>query len=186
MKAMELASRYAKSIFELTPSGAEQEKTLEELRLLGQEFASNPEVIEFLSSPLVKPEDREKVLGMAVKNANVRENVHHLLLLLARNNRFAIFGEIVEAFESLVDDANGVVRGSVRSAANLGPAERQQIETIVEKVLKKKVIMAYKTDPSVIGGLVAKVGSYTFDDSLNSHLTRLNEELKRTPSVRAL
>lgn len=179
MKAMELASRYAKSVFELTPTGAEQEKTLEELRTLAHEFAANSDVTDFLSSPLIKPEDREKALEAAVKNANVRENVHHLLLLLARNNRFQVFGEIVEAFESLVDEANGVVRGTVRSAANLGPADRQEIETIVEKVLKKKVIMTYKTDPSVIGGLVAKVGSYTFDDSLNSHLTRLNEELKR-------
>ena len=57
--------------------------------------------------------------------------------------------------------------------------QRQQIEATVEKVLKKKVIMTYKVDPSVIGGLVAQAGSYTFDDSLNSHLQRLNDELKR-------
>ncbi|MCM2281595.1 MAG: ATP synthase F1 subunit delta [Bdellovibrionaceae bacterium] len=179
MKAMELAHRYAKSIFELTPTGAEQENTLEQLRLLAQEFGTAPEIAEFLSSPLVKLEDREKVIATAAKNANVRENVLQLLFLLARNNRFGFFQNIVEAFQGLVDSANGVIRGTVRSASSLGPAERQQIESIVEKVLKKKVIMTYKTDPAVIGGLVAKVGSYTFDDSLDSHLTRLNEELKR-------
>lgn len=179
MKAMELASRYAKSVFELTQTGAAQERTLQELRALAQEFASAPEVAEFLASPLVKTEDREATLLAATKNAGLSESVHNLLLLLARNNRFGVFDDVVEAYQDLVDDVNGVVRGTVRSAANLGPAERQQIEAIVEKVMKKKVIMTYKTDPTVIGGLVAKVGSYTFDDSLDSHLTRMNEELKR-------
>lgn len=179
MKVSQLANRYAKSIFEVAAETKTHEKTLAELRALAETLNKEPEVLEFLGSPVVKSEERERVLEAALKNGGASEQIHQLLLLLARNNRFAAFPEIVEAYQGLVDDENGVVRGIVRSAANLGPAERQTILDTVEKVVKKKVIMTYKIDPAVIGGLVAQVGSYTFDDSLDSHLTRMNEELKR-------
>ena len=99
--------------------------------------------------------------------------------MLARNDRFAVLPDLVSAFEKEIDASNNVTRGVVRSAIALGQDERSRIEKTVEEFLKKKVIMTYKVDPSVIGGLVAQVGSYTFDDSIQSHLTRMNEELKR-------
>ena len=102
-----------------------------------------------------------------------------LVLLIADNGRFGVFQELVGAFQAEADAANNVCRGTVRSATVLGQGERQRVEETVEKVLKKKVIMTYKVDPSVIGGLVAQVGSYTCDDSISAHLQRMNEELKR-------
>ncbi|MES2964311.1 MAG: ATP synthase F1 subunit delta, partial [Bdellovibrionota bacterium] len=102
-----------------------------------------------------------------------------LINLLARKDRLGVFGEIVHAFEAEADAANNVARGVVRSATVLGQDDRKRIEDQVERVLKKKVILSYKVDPSVIGGLVAQVGSYTFDDSISAHLKRMNEELKR-------
>jgi F-type H+-transporting ATPase subunit delta len=61
----------------------------------------------------------------------------------------------------------------------LGPEQRQLLETRISKVTGKKVILEYKTDESLLGGLVAEVGSLTFDDSLDTQLKLLNEELKR-------
>lgn len=179
MKANQIANRYAKSVFELARETKNDEKVLDQLRALDTSLNKDPEIIEFLSSPLVKLEDREKALAQALKGTGALPEVEQLMLLLVNKGRVSVFSEVVEAFQKLIDDANGVVRGTVRSAATLSPAERQQIEATVEKVLKKKVIMTYKVDPSVIGGLVAQAGSYTFDDSLNSHLQRLNDELKR-------
>lgn len=179
MKVSQLASRYAKSIFELARETKTEESVLSQLRALDQAFSKEPETLEFLSSPLINAEERERVLESALKGAGATEQVHQLLVLLVRKGRFGVFNQIVESFQNSLDAANGVVRGNVRSATALGPAERQQIEATVEKVLNKKVIMTYKVDPTVIGGLVAQVGSYTFDDSIDSHLQRLNDELKR-------
>lgn len=179
MKVSQLATRYAKSIFEIARESKTEESVLAQLRALDQALTKESDVLEFLSSPLINVEERERVLQAALKGAGASEHVHQLLVLLVRNGRFGVFNEVVESFQNQLDNANGVVRGSVRSATTLGPAERQQIEATVEKVLNKKVIMTYKVDTSVIGGLVAQVGSYTFDDSLDSHLQRLNDELKR-------
>src|SRR5262249_48841149 len=97
-----------------------------------------------------------------------------------RKNRLGVFKDIVGAYEQIADEAHGVMRGTVRSATVLAPEERKRIETLVSRATAKQVILTYKEDPSLLGGLVAEVGSYTFDDSLLSHLKRINEQLTRS------
>jgi len=179
MRIPELAGRYAKALYEIAVDNKTQDKVFANLRELEQIFARDPEISAFFQSPLIKTEDRVRVLETAFQNKGLVKEVYDLILLLARNNRLPIFGDVVLAYQSECDTANNVARGTVRSAMALGQGERQRIEETVERVLSKKVILTYKVDPSVIGGLVAQVGSYTFDDSIASHLKRMNEELKR-------
>ncbi len=98
----------------------------------------------------------------------VSDVLKNFTLLLARKQRLPIFNDVVTAYQQFSDESHGVTRGQVRSAAALGPDDRKRIEDIVSKATKKKVILTYKEDPSLLGGLVAEVGSYTFDDSLTS------------------
>ena len=179
MRAPELAKRYAKALFALAVDNRSQEKVFDDLRAIGEAFAKDKETHQFLVSPMIAPLEREKVLKTVLDGKGAAKEVVEVVLLLARNERLNIFAELVQAFQSEIDGSNGVIRGTVRSASALAPDERQRIEQTVEKYLNKKVIMTYTVDPTVIGGLVAQVGSYTFDDSISSHLTRMNEELKR-------
>lgn len=179
MRSPELAKRYAKALFELAIDNRSQEKVFNDLRALDEAFTKDKETHEFLVSPMITPAQKEAVLKKTLEGKGAAKEVVETVLLLARNERLNVFSDLVHAFESEIDAANGVIRGTVRSASVLAPEDRQRIEQTVEKFLKKKVIMTYKVDPSVIGGLVAQVGSYTFDDSISTHLTRMNEELKR-------
>ena len=179
MRTSELAKRYAKAIFEISIDTRAQEKTFNDLRELDRIFHEDPRVREFLESPIISSVDRKAVVTKAIADKGLSKEVMDLVLLIADNGRFGVFHELVGAFQAEADAANNVCRGTVRSATVLGQGERQRVEETVEKVLKKKVIMTYKVDPSVIGGLVAQVGSYTFDDSISAHLQRMNEELKR-------
>lgn len=179
MKISELAQRYAKAVYELAAENRNQEKVFSDLRELEAAFAKDGEIREFLTNPLISAQDREAALKKAMDGKGASKEAFELIMILARKDRFGLFGEIVHAFEAQADAENNVCRGTVRSATALGQDDRGRIEQTVERVLKKKVIMTYKVDPSVIGGLVAQVGSYTFDDSIASHLRRMNEELKR-------
>ena len=179
MKVSEVANRYAKAAYELAVDNRTQDKVFADLRALEQAFSKDREILEFLSSPLVPQENRVQALMKALDGKGLANEARDLVLLLARKDRMAIFSEVVLAFEGQSDAANNVARGEVRSAAALGPDDRKKIEERVESVLKKKVILSYRVDSSVIGGLVAQVGSYTFDDSIDAHLRRMNEELKR-------
>ncbi len=175
----ELAARYAKSIYEVAAEKNQADRVFGELRSLQQTFEKDGQITEFLNSPILKSEDKEKALKEALKNSGLSEETHALVLLLAKKGRLPVFPEIVEAFQARADESHGVTRGTVRSAAVLSPEERARIEKTVSNYTKKQVILTYKEDPNVIGGLIAEVGSYTFDDTLKSHLRRLNEELNR-------
>lgn len=178
MRTSELGKRYAKAVFELAVDNRTQAKVFDDLRALNELF-SDKTVLEFLTSPLVPSVEKEKALKAAIGGKGAAQEVVDLVMLLARKDRLAIFSDIVRSFEAEIDAANNVSRGTVRSATTLAPAERQRLEQTIEKTLNKKVILTYKVDPAVIGGLVAEVGSYTFDDSITSHLRRMNEDLKR-------
>lgn len=179
MRPYELAKRYAKAISELSLANQTQEKVFSDLRVLATIFGENESIVNFLTTPLIKSSEREAVLKTALTGQGVSQEAMNLVLLLAEKSRLILFPEIVKAFEAESDLVNNVCRGTVRSATVLDAKERQSIESKVEQVLNKKVIMSYKVDPAVIGGLVAQVGSYTFDDSISAHLKRMNEELNR-------
>lgn len=179
MRSPEVAKRYSKALFELAVDNRSQEKVFADLRALEQIFSADEATMNFLTSPMITASQKEGVLKAALENKGLSKEVYELTLLLARNDRFGILPDLVSTFEKEIDASNNVTRGVVRSATVLDPASRERIEKTVEEFMKKKVIMTYKVDPSVIGGLVAQVGSYTFDDSIQSHLTRMNEELKR-------
>lgn len=179
MKSSTLAKRYAKALFGLAKDNRTEDRVLNDLRALSESFDQDPTIQTFFFSPIVSGSKKGEALETALKAKGVSSEVHQFVILLAKKNRLQIFKESVDAFQDEIDASNNVCRGSVRSTTALSPAERTQIEQTVEKVLKKKVIMTYKVDPSVIGGLVAKVGSFTFDDSLSTHLKRMTEELRR-------
>jgi F-type H+-transporting ATPase subunit delta len=107
------------------------------------------------------------------------DSVTNGLLLLAHKNRLNLFFDIVDAFEEISDLDHGVTRGTVKSAKALGPEARNKIEATVNKVTGKKVILNYTEDADLLGGMMAQVGGWTFDDSLETHLTRMSEDLNR-------
>lgn len=179
MNSSKLAKRYAKAIYGLSVDNGTQDRVLADLRALNTAFTTDSSIQDFFASPMVSATQKSEAMKKSLAGKDVSAEVNQFLMLLADKDRLQIFGEAVESFQDEIDAANNVCRGVVRSTMALGPTERSQIEKTVEGVLKKKVIMTYKVDPTVIGGLVARVGSHTFDDSLSTHLKRMSEELKR-------
>lgn len=179
MQTSELANRYAKALFELAAQNGNQDRVLEELRVLQTVFEKDEAVRQFVTSPILKAEEKERSLAEALKNAGLSAETASFVCLLARKNRLGLFDQMVAAVKTQSDLAHGVTRGTVRSAVVLSPEERKRIEEIVSSYTQKQVILTYKEDPSVIGGLIADAGSYTFDDTLTSHLRRLKDETTR-------
>lgn len=179
MRFSEIASRYARALFEIAHEESNQENTYSELSALADILKNDSQIAEYLTSPMVKTTDKEAAINTALAGSKISDSTKNFLLLLARKDRVGLVPEIVAAFQSRADAEHGVTRGDVRSAGTLGSGEREQLEKTVEKFTGKKVILSYKEDPTLIGGVVAKVGSFTFNDSLTSHLTRLKEDINR-------
>lgn len=180
MKNMILATRYARALYSLSHEAGVDESVFAQMRAIEQVLESEVSIEEFFRSAVVQPAEKLKAMQALCEKVKIAEPFKNFLLVLAKKNRVSIFREILTAFQIIADEAHGVTRGTVRSAGVLDPQARQRIETLVSQATKKQVILSYKEDPSLLGGLVAEVGSYTFDDSLTSHLTRINEQLTRS------
>ena len=174
----EVSRRYARALYDLAKQAKNQDKIFSELRTLKQVFDGDQAIHEFVSSPLIAPTQKIAALTAALSN-KVSQELTNTLILLAENNRLEIFNELVSAFEAISDEDHGVTRGTVRSATALSPEARKKIEDTVTQVTKKKVILNFTEDPKLLGGMVAQVGGWTFDDSLETHLTRMSEDLNR-------
>ncbi len=174
----EASRRYAQAFYELAKEAKNQDQVFAELRVLRDVISNDKTIQDFVSSPLIAPDQKVAAIKGAL-NGKVSTQVYNGLILLAEKNRLGLFAEIVEAFEGISDADHGMTRGTVRSATALSPESRKQIEETVAKVTKKKVILNFTEDSKLMGGMVAQVGGWTFDDSLETHLTRMSEELNR-------
>jgi F-type H+-transporting ATPase subunit delta len=180
MKNMHLASRYARALYNLAKETDEQDLVFDQMRIIGEAFQQDKATAEFLHSPLIQPVQKMAALEKVFSGLKTAEALKNFILVLAKRNRLGIFAEILTSYQAISDEAHGVTRGVVRSAAVLDPAERKRIAELVSRATKKQVILTYSEDPKLLGGLVAEVGSFTFDDSLTSHLKRIDEQLTRS------
>lgn len=180
MKNQQLASRYARAIYSLAKESNEQDSVFEQMRIVEEAFSLEPSIAHFMRSPLVRPSDKVKAIEATVKSLALAEVLKKFLMLLAKKNRLTLFADVLTAYQQIADEAHGVTRGVVHSSTVLQPEERKRITELVSKATKKQVILTYKEDPTLLGGLVAQVGSLTFDDALSSHLKRINEQLTRS------
>lgn len=174
----QVARRYGRALYDLASSEQKQDKIFNELRIIKESILSDKMITDYFASPAVTP-DQKIALLKSVLSEKVSPEIIQTLNLLAHKNRLAIFAEMVDAFEEMSDESHGVSRGTVKSSKTLSPEARKKIEETVAQVTKKKVILNFKEDPSLLGGMVAQVGGWTFDDSIETHLTRMSEDLNR-------
>ena len=178
MSDINVARRYADALIEL----AVESNKIEEF---GADLASFAEVMQahdgmlgqFLSSPVFTTEEREAVLTELFPKLSIDPMIKNLLKVVNGNARFPIFQTLVEQYSLLADEKSGRIRVNVATAEPLTPQLESEIQAALEKATGKKVLIEHHIDPSLIGGMVAKVGSKIYDSSLKTRLERLKNSL---------
>lgn len=179
MTVSEASRRYARALLALTKQKGQHAQAQEEIGLIATLFKKDQAVREYFSNPLISPEQKKHVVQNSFSNKGLLPEVFNLLQLLVDKNRIGAFEEIAEAYQEQMDLEQGVTRGTVKSARPLSEDAKKTLESRIHDLLKKKIILTYKEDPNLLGGLVAEVGGWTFDDSIETHLIKMNEELNR-------
>jgi F-type H+-transporting ATPase subunit delta len=96
--------------------------------------------------------------------------VANFINILADRNRLPILDEIIKEYRRLMDKRLGIVRARVTTARTLDSVQRQELLQRLELVTGKQVRMEVAIDPSLIGGVVAQVGSTIYDGSVRQQL----------------
>jgi F-type H+-transporting ATPase subunit delta len=176
----EVARRYAKALLVLVKQKGTHLKAMQELVTVRDAFNKEAAAKEYFSNPLISPDQKRSVVKTTFEGRGLSEEVLSLLVLLVERHRIGQFSEVVDAFQDAIDLEEGITRGTVRAAKSLSPDAQKQLEAQISTTLKKKIVLTYKEDPKILGGVVAQVGGWTFDDSIETHLKNLNDELNRS------
>ena len=179
MKVSEVSKRYAKALLAAAKEKGNQVLVNGELEIVVKSIQADSTVKSFFENPTISTEQKVNALKKALETQKVSQELTNALVLLADKSRLNILPELAVAYRDLLDLENGVTRGVVKSATPLSDEAKAQLEQKITKVLNKKLVLSYEQDPKVLGGVIASVGGWTFDDTVNTHLKKLNEELNR-------
>ncbi|MCS6838443.1 MAG: ATP synthase F1 subunit delta [Bdellovibrionaceae bacterium] len=169
-----LSRRYARALFQKSREEGILEQTLDELQTLNLAFSSDDL---YNKIPISKPLQKEISDLLSNNGLKCTKLVAQFLKLLLANNRIQLLPLIVKEFQSLCDGHHDLVRGTLITAAEIDADQIAKIQEIVTRKIGKRVIFEHRYDPNILGGVIARVGGWTFDDSLRRHLNVLTQKL---------
>ena len=175
MRSETIARNYAEALFDLGEKSGRTAEYAELLDAVAHGIAAAPTVEAVLMSPRVTKAQKSAVLAAALKGAP-RDFVLYLQAVVKRG-RQGLFGEMAHEFQGLLDLKLNRVRAAVTLARPVDEAFRKRIAERLTKVVGKEVLPHFHEDPTLLGGLIVRVGDRVFDGSIRRRMTVLRRAL---------
>jgi len=175
-----VSARYARALVDVVTapgSKADPALALSQLRAVQDLIQGSPGLQNALASPAVAPSRKRAVMRRLMEPMGVLPNVRNFVYVVIDHRRAHDFTSIVDGFETLLDERLGFVAAEVRSATPLTDAQRATLETQVSRLAGKKAKLKFSSDPTLIGGVIAHVGSTVYDGSVRGQLEKLRTKL---------
>ena len=177
MKSSSIGRRYARALIELADEQKQTAKVQKDLAELAETWAASPELRDVFANPAVGMAQRKAVLDAIGQKTGMAPLLLNTIRLLSDRGRLWALPDVAAAFQTMAEAREGFVRVEVTTATAMSDAYFEQLIKILETVATRKPILVKKQDPSLIAGVVTRVGDQVFDGSLRSHLNELKEEL---------
>ena len=173
-----LAGRYAIALYDLAEEKGALDRTIEEMEALGHLIDESADFRSFLANPMVDVQEGTKAVRAVLQSQGFGELLQDFVGVVSHNRRLFFLRPIVKAFADLVDKKRGVVRAEVTSAHPLTDLQSTQLRARLTELGYGRVQIEETVDPSLLGGLVVKLGARLYDTSLKSRLQRLQYAMK--------
>jgi F-type H+-transporting ATPase subunit delta len=172
-----IARRYATALADVAIERHEEREVQKELDQWASMIEGHPQLKEVFANPTIVHDHKRKVLEDLIARTRVRETTASFLRVLLRNQRLSQLGEIAARYGLVLDERGGVVAAHVTTARPIPEELRNTLHETLVTATGRKVRLSFSTDETIIGGLVARIGSTIFDGSVQSHLDRLATEM---------
>ncbi len=174
------ASRYGRAMAEVVLEPGSQlnpREVAEQLRRVENLLSTAPDLRHVMFSPAVASSKKRGVIGQLSGDLGLAPKVRNFLYVVIDHRRIEQLGAIRESFEAAIDQALGFVRADVISAQPLTDSQHGALETQLNKLTGRRVRMQFSIDESLIGGVVARVGSTVYDGSVRGQLDSLRRRM---------
>lgn len=175
--AATVADRYARAIFELGVESDAVQALAEQVQRFAATYGEQAELRGVLDNPLVPAEKREAVLLQVATSLSLGTVAQNVVRYLASRRRLAALPDIAKRLSSLSDEKAGVTRAEVTSAGPLPESFYTRLAEELGAMTGRKIVLDRRQDPSLIAGVVTRIGDNTIDGSLKGRLEELQRQL---------
>ncbi len=175
-----VGSRYAHALAEVVFAHGSQVRPVDivnQLKAVEELIASSPELRAVLVTPAVTIARKRAVMEKLLAELGGSGLVRNLLFVLLDHQRITHLSEVRASFEALTDQHSGVVPAEVTSAEPLSETQAQALQAALNQLSGKQVRMNTSVDSSLLGGVVARIGSTVYDGSVRGQLEGLRRKL---------
>jgi F-type H+-transporting ATPase subunit delta len=173
-----LAERYAAALFELADERHALDAVAGDLRELRTMLQQSHDLARLLRSPVLSREDQAKAIAALSERAGLSELTRDFLGVAAGNRRLFAVPAIIEAYLNQLAERRGEVTAEITTAQPLNETQQNTLAEQLRRAVGRRVTVDLRVDPSLLGGMIVKVGSRMIDGSLKSRLHRLQLAMK--------
>ena len=173
-----LARRYATALFELAESRKMLDEVADDLARLRAMMEESADLRRLISSPVISREDQAGAMTALADAAGMSGLTRNFFGLVAINRRLFALGHMIDAYLALLAQSRGEVTAQITSAGKLTQKHLDAIVDALKMAVGSEIAIDARVDPSLLGGLVVKVGSKMIDSSLRTKLQRLELAMK--------
>jgi F-type H+-transporting ATPase subunit delta len=172
------ASRYARALLDVAVKEADPAAVERELNGFARLLTDYPALGRALTNPAIPPARKRAVVSeLLARTDGLPPVLSKLLLLLAERDRLVLLPDLAEAYSQRLMDHQQVVRADVVSAVPLPDDRRAALVNSLAEATGRRVSLTSRVDPAIIGGIVARIGSFVYDGSVTRQLERMKEKL---------
>lgn len=177
-----VAERYAKALFELGIESGQLAMLTDQLRSVARTYSDSPELRAVLDDPRVPETQVHSLIEALSRRLGLSPVAKNSLLVLVQRRRIRALPDIVSRLVELTDERTGVLRATVTSASPLVETQAQQLSQELERLTGKRIVLERRTDPSLLGGLIARIGDHVVDASLRGRIEAIGQRLSESPN----
>jgi len=173
-----LGGRYALALLDLADEKKQLDQVAEDLRGLKALLEESDDLRRMVRSPIITREQQAAAVTAVAARLGVSDLTRRFVLVVAQNRRLFALDSMIDAYLAELARRRGEVQAEVIAARALSDAQLQALDETLRGIVGGKVDIDVAVDPSLIGGLIVKVGSRMIDNSLRTKLQRLQLAMK--------
>ncbi len=140
-------------------------------------YGESAELRNSLSSPAVERAAKHGVIEKITARMGASRIVRNFLFVVTDNQRAHLLPEILQTFESVIRQRQGMAEAEVSSAAELTAGQKTALQQTLERLTGKKIQAKYTLDPGLLGGAVVRIGDTIYDGSVKNRLNQMRARL---------
>lgn len=174
-----ITRRYAEALISIGVEENSYDTFKTELTRIDNTLNDNPELRGVLCGSIYTGKERKAILKEVAGRLELSKDIRNFINLLIDKNRLELLPDILKRYEDLLDRIAGRIRAKVVVAKTMPDKGFAKLKEVFEEFTGKEVILEMEEDPSIIGGMVTKLGNVIFDGSVRTQLEKIKRLIVR-------